>query len=180
MTTQERLLDAAETRMRAGGFHAVSFRDLADDLAIKSASVHYHFRHKADLGAAVVARYRERFMAALADAAPEDAPPTVRVEAMVAAFRKALIEADQICLCGVIGAEALGLPEKVRTEVAAFLTACTDWLAVGYAKAGHGRDQTRARSLAVIAALEGAMILAVNLQDYSAFDAVADEVRRRT
>ena len=29
--------------MRRGGFHGFSFRDLAADVGIKSASVHYHF-----------------------------------------------------------------------------------------------------------------------------------------
>ena len=38
------ILDTAEQRMRDVGYHSVSFRDLADDLGIKSASVHYHFR----------------------------------------------------------------------------------------------------------------------------------------
>lgn len=178
MSTSEKLLDAAETRMRSGGFHAVSFRDLADDLAIKSASVHYYYRHKEDLGAAVVARYRERFLSALDQAVPDAAPPTARVAAMVDAFRTALAQADQVCLCGVMGAEVLGLPDKVRAEVRSFLQSCTDWLEQGYLAAGHGPNQAHARALSVLAALEGAMILAVNLDDHRVFEAVADQVRR--
>ena len=47
--------------MRAVGYNAVSFRDLADDLKVKNASIHYHFRKKADLGVELVERYTERF-----------------------------------------------------------------------------------------------------------------------
>lgn len=179
MGTAEKLLDAAEHRMRSGGFHAVSFRDLADDLSIKSASVHYYFRHKEDLGAAVVARYRDRFLADL-DARIDGADdPKARVEAMVEAFRAALSNADQVCLCGVMGAESLGLPEPVRKEVAAFMVACVDWLADGYKSAGHPPDRARARALTLIAALEGAMILAVATADDGAFDVVADQLLRQ-
>ena len=52
----EEILEVAERHMRAGGFDAVSFRDIAAEVGIKSASVHYHFPQKADLGAAVVQR----------------------------------------------------------------------------------------------------------------------------
>ena len=54
--TIDRLLDAAEDGMRLRGYHAVSFRELAMALGIKSASVHYYFRQKEDLGLALVAR----------------------------------------------------------------------------------------------------------------------------
>lgn len=179
MSTAEKLLDAAEHRMRSGGFHAVSFRDLADDLSIKSASVHYYFRHKEDLGAAVVARYRERFMDGLDARIDGTDDPKARVRAMVEAFGAALNDADQVCLCGVMGAESLGLPQPVRDEVAAFMQACINWLAEGYREAGHPPDRAQARALTILAALEGAMIVAVSLGDDSTFDVVAGQLLRQ-
>ena len=47
---RERILSAAEKRVRAVGFNAVSFRDLANDVGVKSSSVHYHLPRKQDLG----------------------------------------------------------------------------------------------------------------------------------
>jgi AcrR family transcriptional regulator len=67
--TVEVLLDAAEKRIRKCGYNAVSFRDLAVDADIKSASVHYHFPRKEDLGLALVQRYST--VAALRSARPE-------------------------------------------------------------------------------------------------------------
>lgn len=173
MSTVDRLLDAAENRMRSGGFHAVSFRDLADDLSIKSASVHYYYRHKEDLGAAVVERYRTRFLERLNAAISENARSKERVVVMCDAFRDALHTSDQVCLCGIIGAEAQGLPQAVRQEVRTFLTDCTNWLEAGYLK--DGIEDGRRKALTCLASLEGAMILAVNHDDHLIFDAIASE-----
>jgi len=69
--TRTKILDLAEKLIRQHGYHAVSFRDLADELGIKSASIHYHFRHKEDLGEAVIARYAEAFHEGLGGAMPK-------------------------------------------------------------------------------------------------------------
>ena len=61
----EEILDAAETMARTGGYHGFSFREIAKQVGIKAASVHYHFPGKDDLGAAVTRRYTDRFLAAL-------------------------------------------------------------------------------------------------------------------
>jgi TetR/AcrR family transcriptional regulator, transcriptional repressor for nem operon len=53
-TIAEAIMDAAELRMRGGGFNGFSFREIADDVGIKSSSVHYHFPTKEKLAAAVV------------------------------------------------------------------------------------------------------------------------------
>ncbi len=59
--TAERLMDLAETRIREAGYRGFSFRDLAAEIGIKSASVHHHFPTKAGMAAAVARRYGERF-----------------------------------------------------------------------------------------------------------------------
>jgi len=50
------ILDAAEARMRLGGFNGFSFRDVG----VKSSSVHYHFPTKETLAAAVIHRYTDK------------------------------------------------------------------------------------------------------------------------
>ena len=177
MDTATRLLDAAEARMRASGYHAVSFRDLAADLGIKSASVHYYYPKKEALGAAVVDRYREDFVRVLEEALGGLSDPKDRLQAVAGAFRQALVDSDKICLCGVMGAEALGLPDSVRAELKRFIQQ-----AVGMVEAIHdeaGAKDPHAQALLTIASLEGAMILAVNLDDVAAFDRVADALLDR-
>jgi TetR/AcrR family transcriptional repressor of nem operon len=54
------ILDAAEARIRRGGYSGFSFREIAVDVGVKSSSVHYHFPTKEMLAAAVARRYTDR------------------------------------------------------------------------------------------------------------------------
>ena len=51
--------------VQAHGYSGLNFRHLAEVVGIKSASIHYHFPTKADLGAAVAKRYWEDTAAVL-------------------------------------------------------------------------------------------------------------------
>ena len=51
--TAERLMDLAEAHIRDRGYAGFSFRDLAAEVGIKSASVHHHFPTKAKMAAVV-------------------------------------------------------------------------------------------------------------------------------
>ena len=63
--TAEQILDLAETLIQTRGYSAFSYQDIADDLGIRKASIHYHFPSKTDLGVAVVDRYMARLDDAL-------------------------------------------------------------------------------------------------------------------
>jgi TetR/AcrR family transcriptional repressor of nem operon len=51
--TAERLMDLAQAHIRHRGYGGFSFRELAAEIGIKSASVHHHFPTKATMAAAV-------------------------------------------------------------------------------------------------------------------------------
>lgn len=55
------IIDIAIKMICEGGYQTLSFRQIASELEIRSASIHYHFSAKEDLGAAVVERYSEFF-----------------------------------------------------------------------------------------------------------------------
>ena len=99
-TKAQEILDSAERLVRRRGYNGFSFRDLATEVGIKSASVHYHFPTKADLGAAVAHRYADRFINALGDPNDPLAAPHALLEGYVDAFRRALVMDRQMCLCG--------------------------------------------------------------------------------
>ena len=46
-------MTAARAMVQARGYNSLSFRELAKEIGIKSASVHYYFPTKGDLGAAL-------------------------------------------------------------------------------------------------------------------------------
>ena len=55
--TASRILDVAERLVQLSGFNGFSYADVAAELRITKASLHYHFAGKAELGEALIARY---------------------------------------------------------------------------------------------------------------------------
>jgi TetR/AcrR family transcriptional repressor of nem operon len=166
---RDKILDAAEKRVRGGGFVAMSFRDLASDVGIKSASVHYHFPTKHDLGAALVARYADQFKVRLDEIDQSALRPAL--EAYTALYANALVMNESICLCAVMGAEAIGLPESVNQRTKAFFEMNRVWLET--LLEAHGADAPAAHANLVVAALEGGMIIASASNARHLFDQVA-------
>lgn len=160
--TTEAILDAAERRIRDAGYNGFSFREVAADVGIRSASVHHHFPTKAELAVAVARRYAERFEAAVG-AGPDGGG----VAAWRAAFRRALREDGRMCLCGVLGAEAGALPPEVAAEARRFFERGVAQLAGTRARPSAA---ARDAALQTMAVLEGAMLLARVLDDPGVFD----------
>ena len=65
--TATRILDIGERLVQVRGFNGFSYADVAAELDMTKAALHYHFPGKAELGRALIERYTERFVAALAD-----------------------------------------------------------------------------------------------------------------
>ncbi|MDK1386544.1 helix-turn-helix domain-containing protein [Sinorhizobium sp. 8-89] len=153
------IMDAAERRIRAAGYNGFSFREIAADVGVKSASVHYHFPTKERLAAAVASRYTDRFLKSVESRVATGADT---LEAWKGEFRRALAEDGQMCLCGALGASARNLPAEVITEVRAFFKRGIDLLT------SSGMSVEKAMGL--FATLEGAMLMANTFGDARAFD----------
>ncbi|MTI01268.1 TetR/AcrR family transcriptional regulator [Roseibium sp. RKSG952] len=170
--TAIQILDVAERMARQGGYNAFSFRDIAREIGIKSASIHYHFPTKEDLGEALVERYTNRFLDALG--AADDAEPIEMLSRYVSIYRAALIEQQLMCLCGMFGAEIAKLPAPVSERTRAFFERNLEWLDTVFNAAGV--QDPRKRSGEVIARLEGAMILARAMNDMDLFQRVTGDL----
>ncbi|RVT99256.1 TetR/AcrR family transcriptional regulator [Rhodovarius crocodyli] len=170
---KEAILAAAKRAAQARGYGGLNFRDLAAEVGIKSASIHYHFPTKADLGAAVARRYREDAMAAL-DALRAEAPDALAaLRRYPETFRHALLAGNRMCLASFLAAEHDDLPEPVLREVLAFMEANVAWLARQLAEAGiTAEEQAEPRARAVMAAIAGAQLMARSRADVGAYDAL--------
>ena len=153
------IMDAAERRMRIGGFNGFSFRDIANDVGVKSSSVHYHFPTKDTLAAAVIRRYTEDVAKIIARCFDKEHDPVV---VWTRAFRGTLHSKDRICPCAVLGAASRNLPREVAKEVEAFFTMCLDNLQSG------GLSREKASEL--LATITGAMVVAKALGDLAYYD----------
>lgn len=173
--TVEVLLDAAERRIRKCGYNAVSFRDLAVDTGIKSASVHYHFPRKEDLGLALVQRYSARFFAALENRASRAKGPRARVRAVCDVYRSSLNADGSMCLCGMLGAENASLPPALSAAVAEFMRANVSWIKESLSP-GWSSSRREKFAVAAVAGLQGAMLMTTTLKDTAVFERVADGI----
>ena len=162
------IMDAAERRMRTGGFGGFSFREIAADVGIKSSSVHYHFPTKEDLAAAVIRRWTE-YTSEHIDQEFENDPDPVRV--WTKAFRGTAFSDPHMCPCTVLGAASYDLPEQVAVEVKRFFKMCQDKLVA------QGLSPSKASEF--LSTLVGAMVVANALRDTAEYDRATDAVLRK-
>lgn len=173
VTKREEILDVAESMIRVAGFNGFSTRDVANAVGIKSASVHYHFPTKADIGVAVTQRYTERFIQGLGEPTAFGGDAEKALERYLAAFRRALIRDEKLCLCAVLGAEIGGLPKDVGLNARVFFEKNIQWLKTALRVPRISEAKAKVYAMHILAALEGAMIVSRTLGDNSVFDSVA-------
>jgi TetR/AcrR family transcriptional repressor of nem operon len=174
--TASQVLKVAERLAQTRGFNGFSYADIASELGITKASLHYHFATKAKLGCALITGYRERFNTGLADIETRYETPQ-RLNRYVQLYEGVLV-LDRMCLCGMLAAEYSGLPPTMQRELRRFFDENERWLernlergrAEGQLKF-HGSPLELARTLT--AALEGAMLLARSYQEPERFAATA-------
>lgn len=178
--TSKRILDVAEKLVQTRGFNGFSYADVAEALGITKASLHYHFPTKADLGLRLIARYHEEFLAALAAIDADEPAPRKKLRQYGQLYADVL-RRQSMCLCGMLAADYATLPKPMRQAVLEFFDANERWLSkvleegrVGRSLRFDGAPQERARM--ILAALEGAMLVARSYGEVGRFSAAAELV----
>ncbi len=176
--TSERILDIAEGLVQTRGYEAFSYADIAEVLRIRKASIHYHFPSKAELTRALAARYRAAFAEKLRRLDQEFPDPTRRLMRYVRLFQEALREGDHMCLYGMLASDSATLSPAVRDEVNGFFADQETWLArvIGQGRTAgefHFDGDPKAAAEALLAGLEGAMLVARSRRDVAHFASVA-------
>jgi TetR/AcrR family transcriptional repressor of nem operon len=178
--TTTRILDVAERLLQVRGYNGFSYGDVATELDITRAALHYHFPGKAELGQALIERYATRFSGALAalDATAPDA--AAKLLGYVALYTDVL-SADRMCLCGMLAAEHRTLPDLMQQAVCDFFSTNTSWLRKvleeGCADGSlHCPGTAEATASMVLSALEGAMLVTRLNGDVDRFTATANQL----
>jgi TetR/AcrR family transcriptional repressor of nem operon len=158
------ILDVAEALVQRRGFNGFSYADVAVELHVTRASIHYHFPGKADLGEALIARYGERFGAALADI-DERLDDEREKLAAYAELYAAVLATDRMCLCGMLAAEYETLPAGMQRAVEQFFEDNQRWLEAvlerGRRRGTLAFDGSAAEAAQlIVSGLEGAMLVA--------------------
>jgi TetR/AcrR family transcriptional regulator, transcriptional repressor for nem operon len=178
--TATRILDVAERLVQTRGFNGFSYADIASELGISKAGLHYHFPGKAELGEALIGRYAARFAEALEaiDAHGGDAP--AKLEAYAGIYADVLRD-RRMCLCGMLAAEYETLPEPMREAIVGFFDESEGWLA-GVLEQGREEGTLRLAGSAsdaadaIVGGLEGALLVARPYGDLARFRAAASRL----
>ena len=175
--TPERILDVAERLVQLRGFNAFSYADVAAELGITKASLHYHYPGKGELGVALLIRYTERFAASLEAIDRNKAEPLEKLHAYSELYLEVL-RGRRMCLCGMLAAEYQTLPEPMQEAVLTFFDINEAGLArvleAGRVEGTLRFDRTSDEAARmIVGSLEGAMLIAQPRADLGGFQDVA-------
>src|SRR3954464_10410126 len=127
--TKQRILEAAGLTVQDLGYSGLTFRDLAKDVGIKSAGLHYYFQTKGACTAALMSRYTAHYTASLDELLTQGLDVETYMTRYTDVFADTLRADNRLCLAGMLGAERNALPEEVRSEVVKYGDMNERWLA---------------------------------------------------
>ena len=169
------LLDLAEHAARSRGVDAFSYGDLAAQIGIKTASIHYHFPTKAILSTALMQRYHDNFATICARINVDHNTGGQRLAALIDRYRHAHHDATQVCLCVAFSISRESLPADVIHQIEKFRAMMRHWIGAAFEQGNSDGTITNVHSpaseaAATLSLLEGAQLSARATQDAAAFD----------
>ena len=122
------ILNLGETLLQDKGFNGFSYANIAAELGVKNAAIHYHYPTKEDLGIAVMQRYRERFKLWINNARVKDLTPEGKLDWFLSIYTNMRADQGKICLVGSMEAEFNSIPEGLQSEVQGLHKELLIWL----------------------------------------------------
>jgi len=182
LTTRDQVLDVAERLAQTRGFNGFSYADIAAELGITKASLHYHYPTKSALGCAIIERYGRRFGAALAQISATGLPASRQLDSYVQLYA-GVLRSGRLCLCGMLAAEYSTLAEPMQRAIRGFFEVNETWLTRLLESGRQAGDLTfegpaDEAANALTCTLEGAMLLARSYGDPARFDTAAARLLR--
>jgi len=158
--TKTQIMDLAEKAIIQGGYSAFSFRELAAQIGIKSASVHYHFPTKGDLAVSVMRRYKESFANELPQLEEIEATPKQLINGFIDGFKNKIVDNQNMSLCTMLTTDVQQLPDEVKQELAAFYLIKLQWIEQVYLlEEATNESLAKQKANQMLASLHGASIL---------------------
>lgn len=165
----DRIMDCAQLLVQTNGYNGFSYADIAGELGIRNATIHYYFRAKADLCTALLRRYRDRFRLKVTQGTDPMPSPREKLTLYMSYYAEALSD-GRLCPCGVLSTELLSLDATSRQEIRGFFSEQIAWVQsqiIAARDSGHLRTVQPMRQVAagIFSAIQGGMLLARALED---------------
>jgi len=158
---RDRLEAAALDAVQRNGLKGLSFRTLADEIGIKSSSVHYYFPEKSDLARTLIERYSQEFSSQLEAIDKQRWGLRRKIKAFIEIF-ETVARNEKLCLCGMMAAELEQLDDNNRRLLSEYFLDTERWLISLFEQhrdelQSQIASQVLARGL--LSALEGGLLL---------------------
>ena len=175
--TATRLLDTAQLLIQQRGYNAFSYKDLAEAVGIRTASIHYHFPSKAALGVALIDRYVGHLEQTLAQIDGSAAPARTKLERFIDLYR-ATESGGGLCLCGSLASDVGTLDPALAGGVRRYLRLSREWVEATIHEGVRSGDFRAASTgpatvaAALVAGLQGGLVVAQAAADGPVLDAI--------
>ncbi len=184
MDRKTALLDSAERAVRARGYNGFSYADLAEDVGIRKASIHYHFPKKDDLAKALMSRYRETLFSDLKNINARHKTGGARLHDYIQIYKSGLSGCKCLCLCVAFSSGQDSLSDQVLLEIQKFHSGSRKWLIETFTLGHKDNSITNVGNIeqeaaACLAIMEGAQLIARSSRKIEDFDTAAAQLTSR-
>ena len=182
MDTKSEILNKAQSGIQRNGYKAVSFREIAKEVGIKSSSLHYHFPTKDDLAFSLLARLREFRQKGFAELENSTLSAEQKLDKYFVIFINLFKDDRKMCLGGILASENEALEEKSRKELQSFFKDHETWL-TNLLEEGkkqgifHFKQDSQILAGLILASVEGALLVSRAFGSEQKLAATLDSLR---
>lgn len=126
-TTAHKILDAAQSHIQTAGYNAFSYKDLQQDVGVKTSTMHYYFPTKQDLAAALLTRHNDQLMQKLREAETSISSGLERINFLGEVFID-LASEEKFCVYGMLTSDLLSMSEEGKNALGDFFSLTEEWL----------------------------------------------------
>ncbi|MFS1516277.1 TetR/AcrR family transcriptional regulator [Bacillus sp. SM2101] len=180
-TTLQKILDVGQHLIQKNGYNGFSYADIAEQVGIKKASIHYYFPSKKELVQAVLQQYHKDFLNDLFQIDQKFNDPVKKLKAFFQLYRNTLDNNSKICLCTMMAAEISSFPEEIRGNINQFFVDNAKWLENVLAEKKATENPIQAEDLRdqarlFLAVAQGAPLLVRTSGNFAQYDSMVDHL----
>lgn len=177
MSRSNEIISSAHQLILERGYSGFSYADIAEQIGIKKASIHYYFPSKANLAQQVIINYRNVIQdnMRLLNSIPD---PKDRVKEFILFWDKCLAKNPRdICLCAILISEIPILPEEIQDEIQAHFSELKKWLISTFESYGNNKENDSIeRANLLLAGIHGGMLTSRIFNDSNNFHSIKNKL----
>ena len=174
--TSDKILDIAEDLLAKRGYNAFSYKDIANEIGIKTSSIHYHFPAKTDLVKSIMLRYRMAVEELLETLDSKNISNEDKLNALLEVIiHDTYKRKKRMCIGGILAIDVLQVDDVVISEVKKFFLLIEKWVEKTLNESGVENSKRKAQ--AIMASIEGTLLLARLYNDSSRLDNLKSRVK---